>query len=56
LNGLDDIGLTLQKSELITEFEKKRTQQWPWLDGFAYIKEGKIPTAGITKKGAKIDW
>ncbi|KIJ56662.1 hypothetical protein M422DRAFT_22810 [Sphaerobolus stellatus SS14] len=56
LNGLDDIGLTLQKSELISTFEKKRTENWPWLDGFAYIKEGKIPTAGITKKGAKIDW
>lgn len=56
LNGLDDIGLTLQKSDAIAAFEQKRTQQWPWLDGFAYIKEGKIPIGGITKKGAKIDW
>lgn len=56
LNGLDDIGLTLQKGDAISAFEKKRTQQWPWLDGFVYIKEGKIPTAGSTKKKTKIDW
>jgi 3-isopropylmalate dehydratase small subunit len=32
LNGLDDIGLTMQKSEKITEFEKKRSVLSPWLD------------------------
>ena len=33
LNGLDDIGLTLQKSSLINEFESDRRMQLPWLFG-----------------------
>lgn len=31
LNGLDDIGLTLQKDDKIKAYEVKRTAQWPWL-------------------------
>jgi len=31
INGLDDIGLTLQKEERISEFEAKRAQAQPWL-------------------------
>ena len=31
LNGLDDIGLTLEKGEKIDAFEKKRRQTQPWL-------------------------
>ncbi len=31
LNGLDDIGLTLQKTDAIAEFEAKNQQQTPWL-------------------------
>ncbi len=31
LNGLDDIGLTLQKEEAITAFEAERVRQFPWL-------------------------
>ncbi|CAA6604428.1 3-isopropylmalate isomerase subunit [Rhodospirillaceae bacterium LM-1] len=31
LNGLDDIGLTLEKKAKIEDFEAKRTQQSPWL-------------------------
>lgn len=31
LNGLDDIGLTLQKEDKIKEFEAKQKQQCPWL-------------------------
>lgn len=31
LNGLDDIGLTLQKENAITSFEKKRSSDKPWL-------------------------
>lgn len=31
LNGLDDIGLTLQKDAAITSFEDKRTNDKPWL-------------------------
>ena len=31
LNGLDDIGLTLQKADLIKAFEAKRKSEQPWL-------------------------
>ncbi|SDD97915.1 3-isopropylmalate dehydratase small subunit [Rhodospira trueperi] len=31
LNGLDDIGLTLEKEADITAFEDRRAQQFPWL-------------------------
>ncbi|EHK20363.1 uncharacterized protein TRIVIDRAFT_83353 [Trichoderma virens Gv29-8] len=41
VNGLDDIGLTMQLNDKIVEFEKKRTIHTPWLDGTAYLKRGK---------------
>ncbi|KAK5998318.1 3-isopropylmalate dehydratase [Cladobotryum mycophilum] len=41
VNGLDDIGLTMQLDDKINEFEKKRTLETPWLDGTAYLKRGK---------------
>ena len=31
LNGLDDIGLTLEKSEMIGSYERKRNSILPWL-------------------------
>ncbi len=31
LNGLDEIGLTLQQSEKIKQFEQKRRNEQPWL-------------------------
>ena len=31
LEGLDEIGLTLQKADLIRAYESKRRQQVPWL-------------------------
>ncbi|PWN47498.1 putative alpha-isopropylmalate isomerase [Violaceomyces palustris] len=40
LNGLDDIALTMQKDDKITEFERKRSIQTPWLDGFGYTSGG----------------
>lgn len=43
LNGLDDIGLTLQKAEKISHFEIQRTQKLPWLDGAAQSKP--VPTS-----------
>ena len=36
LNGLDDIGITLQKADSISKFEAKRSAVWPWLDGVGY--------------------
>ncbi|QRW16502.1 aconitate hydratase [Rhizoctonia solani] len=40
LNGLDDIGITLQKGAAIEAFEERRSSTWPWLDGFGYAKGG----------------
>lgn len=40
INGLDDIGLTLQLEDKIRTFETKRTLETPWLDGSAYLKRG----------------
>jgi len=31
LNGLDDIGLTMQKDDKINEYEAKRKELYPWL-------------------------
>jgi 3-isopropylmalate/(R)-2-methylmalate dehydratase small subunit len=31
LNGLDEIGLTLQQADKIRAFEAKRIAQYPWL-------------------------
>ena len=38
VNGLDDIGLTMQQADKITQFEKKMTEETPWLDGSGYLK------------------
>jgi len=54
VNGLDDIGLTLQKEEAIASFEQKRSALWSWLDGFGYQGQ-KIPVAN-TKLGKKMEW
>jgi len=39
LNGLDDIGLTKQKDELISQFEAQRSEKTPWLDGIGYRRQ-----------------
>ncbi|GLB33614.1 putative LEU1 [Lyophyllum shimeji] len=54
LNGLDDIALTMQKGPAIEEFERRRSQQWPWVDGFGY-KGSKIPVPAV-KASKKMDW
>ncbi|KAL9110626.1 MAG: hypothetical protein Q9227_004803 [Pyrenula ochraceoflavens] len=41
VNGLDDIGLTMQMEDKITHFERKRTRDTPWLDGTGYMKTGR---------------
>ncbi|KAF7549196.1 hypothetical protein G7Z17_g6533 [Cylindrodendrum hubeiense] len=38
VNGLDDIGLTMQQEDKISEFEKRMTANTPWLDGTGYLK------------------
>lgn len=39
LNGLDDIGLTLQKVDKILEFEQTRRLSQPWLDDSAQVRQ-----------------
>jgi len=51
LNGLDDIALTLQKAGSVEKFEQRRSELWPWLDGFGY-KGKKIPL----RDTGKMDW
>ena len=36
VNGLDQVGLTLQKHDAISAFETTRSLKYPWLDGFGY--------------------
>ncbi|EJU06252.1 aconitase [Dacryopinax primogenitus] len=55
LNGLDDIGLTMQKADKIEQFEERRSEAWPWLDGFGYVKSGGRVDAA-SKGGKKMDW
>lgn len=43
VNGLDKIGLTLEKADKIDEFEKKRSEQFPWLDGAAMRVPDEVP-------------
>lgn len=38
INGLDDIGLTMQMEDKIADFEKKMTEVTPWLDGKSYLR------------------
>ena len=38
VNGLDDIGLTMQMEDKIRKFEEHRTMDTPWLDGSGYLK------------------
>lgn len=40
VNGLDDIGLTMEMEDKIREFEIKRTANTPWLDGSGYLRRG----------------
>ncbi|KAK7049689.1 3-isopropylmalate dehydratase [Paramarasmius palmivorus] len=56
LNGLDDIALTMQKVGSIENFEQRRSEVWPWLDGFGYVKGGKLPVAPTKTLTKKMDW
>ncbi|KAJ6629182.1 aconitase family-domain-containing protein [Mycena sp. CBHHK59/15] len=54
LNGLDDIALTMQRGASIASFEQRRSETWPWLDGFGY-DGARIPVAAV-KNTKKMDW
>ena len=53
LHGLDDIGLTMQRKDVIQSFETRRSQTRSWLDGYGY--NGKIPVEPI-RTAKKTDW
>ncbi|KAH8590425.1 3-isopropylmalate dehydratase [Bisporella sp. PMI_857] len=61
VNGLDDIGLTMQMEDKIKKFEAKMTRDTPWLDGRAYLRRNKsgrlaakaVPVP-ITNRGQEI--
>lgn len=38
VNGLDDIGLTMEMEDQIKKFEYRRTMDTPWLDGSGYLQ------------------
>lgn len=46
VNGLDDIGLTMQMEAQIGAFERQRSQKTPWLDGTGYLRRS--PARGGT--------
>lgn len=50
VKGLDDIGLTMQMEDRITKFEKRRTEETPWLDGSGYLSRHR---QGAVKVDAK---
>lgn len=56
LNGLDDIALTLQKNGEIEEFEVRRTETWPWLDGFGYEGTKILLTRAQASGKKKMEW
>ena len=41
VNGLDDIGLTMQMEDKIKKFESRRSIETPWLDGSGYLKQAR---------------
>jgi len=43
VNGLDKIGLTLEKSDKIESFESNRSKQYPWLDGASFKVPDVVP-------------
>ena len=69
VDGLDDIGLTMQLESKITAFENKASEQTPWIDGSGYLRRngragGKLPVKAVpvprTNRGEEkkepLDW
>ncbi|KAI9888095.1 MAG: 3-isopropylmalate dehydratase [Watsoniomyces obsoletus] len=46
VNGLDDIGLTMQMEDQIRRFEGRRSLETPWLDGSGYLKRKQLRKNG----------
>ncbi|KAK6531637.1 3-isopropylmalate dehydratase [Orbilia ellipsospora] len=59
VNGLDDIGLTMQHEDRINRYESKRSELYPWLEGTGYmakyrkgpvkVEAARVPRAGRSK-------
>merc|ERR1712232_1407054 len=43
INGLDKIGLTLEKGDAISSFETERSEKFPWLDGASFKVPDVVP-------------
>jgi 3-isopropylmalate dehydratase len=58
INGLDDIGLTMEKEDKIIAFEKIRSTKFPWLDvEFNGVDIGRKPVKIGQETGCvKTDW
>ncbi|KAL1850745.1 hypothetical protein VTK73DRAFT_9601 [Phialemonium thermophilum] len=68
INGLDDIGLTMQMEDKIAAFEQRMSRETPWLDGSGYLrrpgKGGKLQVKPVpvptTNRGEEkkepLDW
>ncbi|KAJ6258474.1 hypothetical protein Dda_6516 [Drechslerella dactyloides] len=63
VNGLDDIGLTMQHEDRILRYENKRSTLYPWLEGVGYmakyrkepvkVEAVRVPRAG---RSGQLDW
>ncbi|KAG5463502.1 MAG: 3-isopropylmalate dehydratase, partial [Olpidium bornovanus] len=63
VNGLDDIGVTMGQERQIAEFEARRSEAFPWLDGAEYAGAGgghvivPVNVGGNQAGGkAKLEW
>lgn len=56
LNGLDDIALTLQKTNLIEAFENRRSIVRPWLDGIEYSQRKKVLLSNSDNSTKALEW
>ncbi|KAJ3127482.1 3-isopropylmalate dehydratase [Physocladia obscura] len=57
VEGLDDIGMTLQKESKITAFEEKQSSIWPWLDLRHIVSTASAQKLGQPAKKTKLsDW
>ncbi|BFZ53371.1 3-isopropylmalate dehydratase [Savitreella phatthalungensis] len=56
INGLDDIGLTMQKDDAIKRYESTRSQKFPWLDGKSH-SDGPVKIEALKQRTPKgTDW
>lgn len=59
VNGLDDIGLTMQQSDLISTYEAKQKTEYPWIGDSGYLKrKGPVKVQAVpvpkTNRGEEI--